>query len=250
MIVVLSGEGLTDLGGCANAQGVCSGEEFSPGPMCVLLNQLLQEPLGYSLLGTTPDAFHFISETALIERARRRKANPREFLAPGTKRERETGYFAANAWDLGIAAKALERNDEIAIAILFRDNDTTRSSAPTAWRTKWDSMLSGFKRAAFERGVPMLPNPKSEAWLMCAAKPQPFQHCAALEDLPGNDDAPNSIKDQLAVALGGRRSAQELCDWLTEHPFEINGACAMPSFAAFYQRLQEAARSAIQRRPA
>lgn len=250
MIVVLSGEGATDLGACSNARGVCSGEDFSLGPMCVLLDQLLQEPLGYSLREATPDAFHFISETALVERARLRKANRREFLAPGAKRQRETAYFAANAWSLGAAAKELELNGEIAIAVLFRDNDATRSGAPTAWRTKWDSMLTGFKRAAFERGVPMLPNPKSEAWLMCAAKPQPFQHCAALEDLPGNDDAPNSIKDRLAAALGGRMPAHALCVWLDEHPFEINGACEMPSFSAFYQRLQEAARSAIQRRPA
>lgn len=249
MIVVLSGEGQTDLGACSNAQGICSAADFSPGPMCVLLDQLLIEPLGYSLRETTPDVFHFISETALVERARMRKRNPRAFLAPGAKRERETGHFAANAWDLGAAAKEMEANGEIAIAVLFRDNDTTRSSAPTTWRIKWDSVLTGFQRAAFERGVPMLPNPKSEAWLMCAAKAQPFQHCAALEDLPGNDDAPNPIKDRLAAALGGHKSAQELCDWLAEHPFEITGACEMPSFAAFYRQLQDAARSAIQRRP-
>jgi hypothetical protein len=163
------------------------------------------------------------------------------------KRARETGYFAANAWDLGTAAQELELSGDIAIAILFRDNDRTRNSAPTTWRIKWDSMLSGFKRAGFDRGVPMLPNPKSEAWLICAAKPQPFQHCAALANLPGNDDAPNSLKDRLAAVFGGRKSAQELCEWMSEHPFEIDGACEMPSFAAFYNRLREVALGATGR---
>ena len=99
-------------------------------------------------------------------------------------------------------------------------------------------MLDGFHRAQFARGVPMLPNPKSEAWLLCAAKKPAFQHCAKYEDVPGNDDAPNSAKVQLASALGGEKSAVELAEWMRSVDFNAAAACAMPSFAAFHDRLQ------------
>jgi len=48
MIVILSGEGPTDLGQCNNAQSICSDEQFQVGPMAVLLDQMLQPRLYYS----------------------------------------------------------------------------------------------------------------------------------------------------------------------------------------------------------
>jgi hypothetical protein len=49
----------------------------------------------------------------------------------------------------------------------------------------------------------MLAKPKSEAWLLCALRPtNKYQSCAALEDESGNDASPNSLKAQLAHALG------------------------------------------------
>ena len=50
MIVVLSGEGAADIGACTNQQGLCSGSDFLPGPMTVLIDQALEQKIGYSIL--------------------------------------------------------------------------------------------------------------------------------------------------------------------------------------------------------
>ena len=238
MIPVLSGEGPSDLGVCTNAQGRCSEHNFQSGPITVLLEQLIERRLGYAL-SDNPNAIQFISKARLLEFAAKRKANKRSVILPGKKHGLETGYFHANALDLGQASLEIEAEfADNAVAVLFRDHDKMRSDPPALWDQKWKSMLDGFHRAQFPRGVPMLPNPKSEAWLLCAAKKQPFQHCAKLEDVPGNDDAPNSAKEQLAHALGGEKSAVELAEWMRGIAFDAKGASAMPSFAAFNYRLQ------------
>ncbi|OYO29776.1 hypothetical protein [Janthinobacterium sp. PC23-8] len=238
MILILSGEGPSDLGMCTNAQGRCSDHNFQSGPITVLLEQLIERRLGYAL-ADAPGAIQFISKPRLVELAVKRKNNKRSVILPGKKRGVETGYFHANALDLGQASLEIETElNDITIAVLFRDHDKMRSDPPALWQQKWQSMLDGFHRAQFPRGVPMLPNPKSEAWLLCAAKKQPFQHCAKLEDVPGNDDAPNSAKEKLARALGGEKSAVELAEWVRGIEFDAQGASAMPSFAAFHDRLQ------------
>ncbi|MEI7868740.1 MAG: hypothetical protein WCI11_12680 [Candidatus Methylumidiphilus sp.] len=49
MILVLSGEGPTDLGACTNALGQCDGADFAIGPLMVLVDQILAPVLGYPL---------------------------------------------------------------------------------------------------------------------------------------------------------------------------------------------------------
>ncbi|WP_308920337.1 hypothetical protein [Janthinobacterium sp. J1-1] len=238
MILVLSGEGPSDLGICTNAQGRCSDDDFQAGPITVLLEQLIELKIGYTL-ADIPGAIQLIGKAHLVDLAAERKANKRNMVLPGKKHDAETGYFHLNAMTLGKACLNLEEETkDKTLAVLFRDHDKMRSDPPALWHQKWKSMLDGFHRAQFPRGVPMLPNPKSEAWLLCAAKKQPFQHCAKLEDVPGNDNAPNSAKEQLARALGGEKSAAELAEWMRDIEFDAKGASAMPSFAAFHDRLQ------------
>jgi len=86
--------------------------------------------------------------------------------------------------------------------------------------------------------VPMLPKPTSEAWLLCAAQHQAYQNCAQLEDLPGNQASPNHPKKKLDKALGGHKSADELCEWLDNNPFDSVLAESMPSFKAFKDTLE------------
>lgn len=234
MILVLSGEGPSDIGCCTNAQGRCSDDDFQPGPLAVLLQKLIS-----SALAAPPDAIEFVSKARLVDLAAERKKDKRSMSFPGKKHGLETGYFHINAWMLGHASLKIEiEAGKPAVAVLFRDHDKMRSDPPALWLQKWKSMLDGFHRAEFSRGVPMLPNPKSEAWLLCAAKKQPFLHCAKLEDVPGNDDAPNSAKAQLANALGSEKSAVELAEWMRGINFNAAAASAMPSFAAFHDRLQ------------
>ncbi|WP_239901688.1 hypothetical protein [Laribacter hongkongensis] len=242
MIVVLSGEGPSDLGLCSNGQGQCRVPEFVPGPMALLVDKEIEDQLGYSVLESTPACYHYLSETCLGERKARRKQNPRSVALPGKKRDQETGYFYVNAWMLGQAALALETQaNDCAIAVLFRDCDGTRSADRSLWDAKQQSMLDGFARSGLgERGVPMIPKPKSEAWLLCAIR-DGYQHCARLEDLSGNDRSPNSAKAQLEAAMDGKASATEQRDWLEANGFDHTAvARQMPSYQAFKHSMQAA----------
>ena len=75
MIVVLSGEGRSDLGACRNAQGHCSGDTFAPGPMTVLVDKEIasHSHFNYSPLECAPETYLYVSETWLSEKIRARK---------------------------------------------------------------------------------------------------------------------------------------------------------------------------------
>lgn len=239
MIFVLSGEGTTDLGCCNNAQGICEDEGFQIGPMTTLLNQMLEARLGYSV-SSIPSGYRYVSEARLEEALEERKKSKRSMSLAGKKRGQETGYFYNNAWMLATITQEIEEtsSQDKAIAVLFRDCDGTRAKSGL-WQSKWDSMVSGFKRAQFDRGVPMLPNPKSEAWLLCVASPQ-LSDCARFESVSGNDHSPNPAKNQLEAALGGHQTATVLNDWLEANPIDETRAATMPSFKAFQQSLEQA----------
>lgn len=239
MIVVLSGEGPTDLGQCRNAQNNCEDADFQIGPMTVLLDQMLESQLGYQLR-SIPGGYQYVSETGLKAREQVRKNNRRQISLVGKKRDQETAYFYINAWMLADIAMQIEKErDDQVIAVLFRDSDGTRTSISGLWEAKWQSMVNGFGRAEFPRGVPMLPKPKSEAWLLCAAKPT-VVNCADLEEISGNDNSPNSAKRQLDAAFGTYMSGDEICDWLDENPIDEERASAMLSFNAFREQFNRA----------
>ena len=244
MIVVLSGEGQTDLGCCTFGHGECRIPKFEYGPMTLLADSVIAEDMGYSVLDTTPQNYIYISEKRLEELENARKQNQRKIFLPGKKSYPETGYFHVNAWMLGEAAQQISHveGDKDVIAILFRDTDGTRSTARGLWDKKWASMISGFDRSGLNiRGVPMLPKPKSEAWLLCAMKEQSYQHCRQLEELSGNDDSSHPAKQLLQEALGAVPSQRNLVDWIKEHGFDWSRASSqMFSLSEFVNRLRDA----------
>jgi hypothetical protein len=89
----------------------------------------------------------------------------------------------------------------------------------------------------------MMPNPKSEAWLLCALKENPYQSCARLEtSIPGNDNAvhPAKIKlDERLTEIG--RSNGDIIDMLTNRIIDPN-RIDMPSFNRFKERLKQVTR--------
>ncbi|PEH37329.1 hypothetical protein CRM94_22555 [Burkholderia gladioli] len=238
MKIFLSGEGPTDLGCCNTAAATCEGGEFTEGPMTVLIDSVIEQRYKYSPLEIDKATYRFVSKTHLIQLA---KENRRGMALPGKKHGINTGYFYVNAWMLGkIAKEYSEATADFCIAILFRDADGTNSSPKNLWKTKLDSMTSGFARAQYNHGVPMLPKPKSEAWILCAAQDLPYQNCEALEDLPGNDDAPDSAKSRLDTVMAGRTSAADVSEWLQENGFNHETTAEqMPSFREFRSRLIE-----------
>lgn len=236
MLIVLSGEGPSDIGACVRGLGECTGNQFQPGPMTRLIDQVIEARLGYS--PTDFDNYHFIGESRLSQAAAERRANKRKVSLTGKKRGDETGFHHTGAWMLGQLALdiANRKNDPATLAVLFRDCDGTRSTPNDEWQRKYDSMVSGFKRAGFEHGVPMLPRPKSEAWLLGIA--QSHADFSALEELSGNDASPASAKKQLADLLGDT-SAQALCEWLDEMQPDLDRLSTMPSFKHFRNRLHQ-----------
>ncbi|MEK6289975.1 MAG: hypothetical protein V4793_01070 [Paraburkholderia tropica] len=238
MKIFLSGEGPTDLGCCNSAATICEDGDFTVGPMTVLVDNVIEQQYKYSPLDADKAAYRFISKARLGQLA---KENRRGMALPGKKHGIDTGYFYVNAWMLGKVAKEYsEATTEACIAVLFRDTDGTNSSPNNLWQVKWNSMIAGFARARYEYGVPMLPKPKSEAWILCAAQPAPYQNCSILEDLSGNDDAPDSAKGRLHQAMNGRTSAADVSNWLREQGFDhVAAAGQMFSYGQFHSRLLE-----------
>lgn len=232
MLLLVSGEGPSDLGAL---RPLPSGYEFVPGPMTILLDRLGEARLGYSLLDF--DAIRFVAKVELAEDTPKRP--PRQLRAPGKQRPKESAYYAENARRLACKAVALaESEGDLVLPVLFRDADGTQSAGRGEWQAKWESMLKGFRDGESALGVPMLPQPKSEAWLLCACRQPAYQHCSQLEQESGNDRSPNPLKAQLDALLDGASSAVQLADAVHSgrvDPQRID----MPSYNAFRARLDQ-----------
>ncbi len=237
MYFLLSGEGSGDIGSCDEGGEPCEGEGFRHGPMALFVDRLVQAKHGYS--PREASWWGFVSESALARRALELK-EAKEMRLPGKKRGRETGYFFKNARVLARIAVEIGRkkNDEI-VAVLFRDADGTASSERGLWERKYQSMLDGFAEEGIRRGVAMIPKPKSEAWILCALRPDLYQGCGVLEDRSGNDDSPDSLKKELRKLLGlGVAVTETLVARIEDgsiDPLHIE----MPSFTAFRKRLED-----------
>lgn len=205
MKLLISGEGPRDLGACNNAQDQCTDSDFNPGPMAIWLARLWEALAGYNLLDT-PEAVRYVSEHGLAQ----------------------------------MAKQLADDHDSPVMAVLFRDADGTRSAPRQMWQSKWDSMADGFASAGFRFGVPMVPKPKSEAWLLCSGQTALHSH-AAFEDISGNDSAPNSAKNQWDAFRGRPQNAALEVDWCKELPTDWQNLLTMPSFKAFYERFHEVA---------
>ncbi len=84
----------------------------------------------------------------------------------------------------------------------------------------------------------MIPKPKSEAWIICALKTNPYLGCDALEDRSGNDDSPDSLKGELGELLGRPVTRELLLSKIEDGTIDCL-RITMPSFIAFRSRLEE-----------
>lgn len=237
MYFLFSGEGPTDLGQCHSGTYECDGEAFDHGPMTIIVDQIVEAKHGYSFLDG--EHFGFVSKHTLVAGADELKANRKSMRLPGKKQSRETGYFYNNARVLArIAIQRQHDLDDDVVAVLFRDSDGTASAGRGLWEDKRQSMIDGFDEEGFDRGVPMIPKPKSEAWIICAVKPNPYQSCDALEDRSRNDNSPNSLKQELGKILGERASKDTLNAMVSSRSIDFK-RIKMPSFKSFRKRLEE-----------
>lgn len=236
MWLLLSGEGISDMGRCEPAAEYCESPEFKAGAMAWFVDQCVEEKMEFSHIEY--GLVRFISKTKLTELSKLLGSKKKLGLG-GKKHQKDTLYYQRNAKALAIEAKKLEtEKKDTVIAVLFRDGDGTQSSSRGEWQAKWDSMINGFQQEEFERGVPMIPNPKSEAWLLCAVKENPYQHCQQLENESGNDKSKNPLKDQLDEILNGHSTAMELAEKVQAKEIDVS-QIKMPSLNAFKVRLAE-----------
>ncbi len=224
MFLILSGEGSSDIGI----------EDNEIGPMTKIVDRWIARRIGYSLIELK--FYTIVPEKQLAEQAKKIKARSMR----GKKQESETRYFYKNARALALIAhqKALEiGNDMPLILVLFRDADGTASSDRGEWIDKMRSMLTGFEVEQISTGVPMIPKPKSEAWILCALRNN-YQHCPNLENESGNDNSPNPLKQQLEDYLGESGTGRLLNDKIDAGEIDID-RIDMNSINAFKTRLDE-----------
>jgi len=233
MIFVVSGEGPSDIGTCENGQGECSGPDFKRGPMAVVIDKLIEAKAGFPL---ATGSMEFVSEVRRLEIAK--TTLPRSYFL-GKKRDYEEAYYFKEARALAYISKQKANASNCpASAILFRDAD---SNDRADYETVWKSIDDGFKAEGFEEfGVPMVPKPTSEAWLICALREPPYQHCAKLEvSLSGTGKGHRPAKAILEQLLSSHgKTIDEVADMFDEgviSPFKID----MPSFDRFRMRLEE-----------
>lgn len=245
MYLLLSGEGPGDIGVCYPASESCDCASFREGPMTLMIDQLIEQSQGYEMSHLDIDRVTYVSKPYLA--GYKPPAQKKSMSLKGKKKPAETRYYFENARVLACTAKAKseEVNDRV-IAVLFRDSDGTASAGRGDWEDKRNSMINGFNAENFDLGVAMIPRPKSEAWLMCAVKDNPYQHCGPLEEASGNDKSPNPLKDQLEQALDGDSSKERLNQLVRDREIDIN-QIDMPSFNVFKEDLERAVTIALGR---
>ena len=242
MYLLLSGEGVSDMGRCEGSE-ICEPPSFQAGAMAIMVDQLVEIAQGYEFSHLDNLRVIYVSESYLAEHNPKPKS-ARKMALPSKDIPQETRYYFQNARALAIIAKELSQQiNDIVIAVLFRDADGTASAGRGNWQDKYDSMNHGFTVEQYEFGVAMIPNTKSEAWLLCAVK-NDYQHCDNLEGIKGNDDSPNSLKSQLATALNGKTSAIELAELVKDKAVDVE-RIDMNSFNQFRQDLQHAVKLAL-----
>jgi len=191
MHLVVSGEGKSDIG-----IGSYENNTFIPAPMYYLIDKVIEKKLSYSIYDLTPEQITFIPKVELIKECKLIKS------FAGKKRGKETGFFYKNAIGLSRITRkeCKKKNDNDAIAVLFRDLDGTQSTSSDVYDKKIKAIENAFKTEKIQ-GVAMIPNPKSEAWLICALKKSKYQNCGVLEERSGNDNSPNNLKEELSQIL-------------------------------------------------
>ena len=203
--------------------------------MAIFVDHVVNTNLNYSMLDV--GCCGFVSEVEIASRAGELKAVKKKLRLPGLSQAKETRYFFNSARILSRIAQdeAKQRQDNV-IAVLFRDSDGTASAGRGLWEDKWQSIIDGFHEEGFSKGIPMIPKPKSEAWLICALKQAPYQNCSVLEDRSGSDNSPNSLKKELANIIGHQVAIELICE-IVVNQIDIN-KIQMPSFHAFRGRLE------------
>jgi hypothetical protein len=231
--IMISGEGVTDLGISKRDLTISEGDDIEVGPVLLLIYKLiyLYAPDWYR------DMYDWKAEipipTYLVSRGERSRVS--KTLKPNLFQTHSQGRggieHAKGAWALGQIALQYE----VDLCFYFHDTDGTQNMlrrTPDLQDIIVKGALRGFgiKNTV---GIAMVPKPTSEAWFICHAGSPPYQHCHLLEtSLAGNQDsAERSPKDELAFLLGKKKIVRDDLIKLA-HEIDVE-RLDMPSFNRF-----------------
>jgi hypothetical protein len=225
--MIFSGEGSTD-----------TGTKEYPGPMIYLVDQILIKKFSFSIIDQ--ECFTVISRKQLGDHVKTFRPLPKEraieqVVLQRKKRKKETGTFYANARALGILAKEFSQKHDVVCAVFFQDADSIEQQE---WQKKWDSVIDGFSDANFTNGVPMIPKPISEAWILCAiyrAK-NPVQNCDGLENTKHGNQSEHALKIELENELNEQPTRELLNEKIMNQEINIQ-LINLPSFNQFKEIL-------------
>lgn len=233
LVIAVTGEGPTDMGRRIPGDR----EGFEQGPMCAVVEASIRRHRA-----ELSPTFVFLPESELTQHKKELPRNRRRFCAERLCAPQNRSKFPGLVYRAeAFAAWAHEKG--ATLAVLFTDADGTRSAPLGQAEAKERAILEGFRLGGFDpTGVPMVPKPKSEAWLLAyfqrdrRGRPQPYVGCERFERMSGNDSAPKdrNVKALLAQVFDCRSVSYETLlevDW---------PRVRMPSMDRFQGRLKGA----------
>lgn len=232
LTLFMTGEGPSDIG-TRNHNG-----DFVPG---VMAHVAIAVAKMYGKNLTFDCRFTSENELTKVERAEPSFKRQPVVEGRGQRTKKFSGlWLRARAYAKEVCEKADPKPD-CRMAIIFTDADGTHTASHQICQQKYEAILNGFEAGGCQYGVPMVPRPKSEAWLLAyfqrnkGKSSSAYQNCARFENLAGNDKSQpkNSAKHILDELLhGDYPGADEIgeIDW---------GRVDMPSFQRFKNRVEE-----------
>lgn len=162
--------------------------------------------------------------------------NPRRGAVVRGNREKYPGLRSAAAFAACLARMAKTEGEDWGV-IFFEDLDFhSGTDVDDFYKAKIGAMHKGFDLADFQRGIPMVPKPRSESWLLCYHQETPYEIGRYFEDLAGSDNSPNSGKKRLAEFLGVPEN--QIYEKINDTIDKINWSrIKAPSFVFFKNRL-------------
>ena len=181
MYFLVYGEGNSDIGFQGN----------NPGPLICALEKLAET------VSEEVFSFDYVSRSELGDIAKSIPKDNKSMRIRG-KMNSQPGIILVRrqAQALAIKAKAITDTG----VVLFHDCDYSAKikNGQRYYEEMVKAAQDGFKQAVFSNGVPMIPNPRSESWLLCHYQEEPYKNGNYFENLPANDSASGSGKNLLA----------------------------------------------------
>lgn len=226
MTCLLLGEGSSDLG----VNNDYLEPRFQKGPMTLVIDYLAAKN------GVREVEYELLSRGDV---SRGIKSNRRQIAA----RPKEVNQEFRAIFQFALYIGTVARDGQKDAAVYFHDQDRTNSAPTNTAQQLERAMVCGFDMARYQFGVPMIPVPRSEAWLLAyfqkgLGNHQPYNKAEVFEKLPGNDKSPKSAKKLLCRAVGAKVESDVYSNIMEEFSDIDWTRVDMPSYNRFRERLK------------